>query len=42
MKLNTLNSNFRLLFENLVGFIPHFKRNIEENVCKIARILMTT
>ena len=42
IELNTLNSNFRLLFQNLVDFIPHFKRNMEKNICKTAKVLMTS
>ena len=34
IKLSTLSSKFKLLFQNLVGFIPHFKRNMEKNICK--------
>ena len=39
-KLNTPNSKFRLLFQNLVDFTPHFTRNMEENICKATKILL--
>ena len=42
LKLNTLNFKFRPLFQNLVDFIPHFKRYIEKNICKAAKIFMTS
>ena len=38
-KLNTLNSKFRLLFQNLVAFIPHLKRNMEKNICEAPKLL---
>ena len=39
-KLNTPKFKFRLLFQNLVDFTPHFKRNMEKNICKAAKVLM--
>ena len=40
-KLNTPTSKFRLLFQNLVDFTPRFRRNMEKNICKAAKVLMT-
>ena len=40
LKLNTLNSKFRVTFRNLVDFISHFKRNLENNICRAAQIFM--
>ena len=40
-KLNTLNSKFRLPFENLVDCIPHFKRNMERNISEVAKVFIT-
>ena len=37
-----LNSKFRLLFQTLVDFLLHFKRNMEKNICKAAKILITS
>ena len=41
LKLNTLNSVFQLLFQNLVQFILHFNRNMKKNICKAAKVLET-
>ena len=39
LKLNMLNSKVRLLFHNLVHFIPHFKTIMEKNICKAGKTL---
>ena len=36
--MNTLNYKFRKLFQNLVDIITYFKRNMEKNFCKPAKI----
>ena len=41
LRLNTLNSNFRLTFQILVDFTSHFQRNLEKNICKVAKVLIT-
>ena len=41
LKLKILNSMFQLLFQNLVHFIPHFNRNMKNNICKPAKVLET-
>ena len=40
LKFNTLNSRFRLLPQNPIGFSPYFKRNIEKNIYKATKVLM--
>ena len=38
--MNMLDSKCKLLFQNLVDLIPHFKINTEKTICKAGRVLM--
>ena len=40
--LNTLNSNFQLLPQILVHFIPNFQKNDKKNICKTSKFLKTS
>ena len=38
-KLNSLNSKFSLLFQNIIHFTPHVKRDLSKSTCKTVKIL---